>query len=117
MSQLLRIVFISVAIVIVVSFVRKTDKTHTKKASSPKILGEERHNTSTTSPVEKTLDKGTQVVGNLIDNTTNFVQSEASNAAALVANMAVQNTAKGVASQIQKLSPDQQKELKTQICK
>ena len=117
MSRLLRIVFISVAIIIAVSFVRKTGKIQTKKDSSPKVLGEEKSNASPTPPVEKTFDKSMQVVGNLIDNTTDFVQSQASNAAGLVANMAIQNTAKSVASQIQKLPQDQQNELKTQICK
>ncbi len=117
MSRFLRIVFIAVVIIIAVSFVRKTAKVQTKKNSSPNVLGEERHNTSPASPVEKAFDKSLQVVGGLIDKTTDFVQSQASNAAGVVANIAIQNTAKSVAGQIQKLPPDQQQELKKQLCK
>ncbi len=117
MNQFLRIVFIGVVIIIAVSFVRKTAKVQTKKNSFSNVLGEERHNTSPASPVERTFDKSMQVVGGFIDKTTDFVQSQASNAAGVVANTVVQNTAKSVAGQIQKLPPDQQQELKKQLCK
>lgn len=104
-----------IAVIALVIFLKNLDQKKPAKASISKASQKEVKGIA--NEIDKKVREGEKVAGDVLGTAGNFVVQQATKSAQIVTDLVVKNTVKGITDQVEKLPPQQQEEIRENLCK